>query len=332
LRDTLPRKRPRQKSFAAFVGRRWDKESAGQAPEQQEPQSLEASIDDALRMALGEQGLQGALGDRALKVELGDQAPRVTLEERAFVAALGEQTLKAANVSERFTAAEAAKMAEPHAPESFLVCCVDSRFQPAKALDYGPGTALEYRTIACVVPPAYKADPDLKSKMAFCRLKDVQNILLVCHSDCGGCQAALTVPHPDPASEDDLHTVASFVHLSGLDVPLVGKGLLAAEGGSIRKAGDRLAREIGVKSLQNLLGFKGRDANATVEDDVKAGRLNVMLLYYDLEKRSFDIYEARSGTWKHTPDCDWLSLRAKAALHNCAEASRETAVSLRKSY
>lgn len=240
------------------------------------------------------------------------------------------QSLKASN--ERFTHEEAAKMAEPHAPESFLVCCVDSRFQPAKALDYGPGTALEYRTISCVIPPAYKADADLKSKMAFRRLKHVENIIMVCHSDCGGAQAALSVDNPDPNSNDDLHTVASFIHTSGLDIGLVGKGFLAAANGDIRKAGDMLAREVGVKSFHNLLGYKGRDNHETIADEMKAGALNVMLLFYDLARRSFDLYDPAQGCWKHTSACDWIGFRARGALHKCADETRQVAVSLRKPY
>lgn len=276
--DKPSQKKPIEKGFANFIGRKWDK--------------------------------------RHSQIT---EAPAI-------------QTVTTSNVSERFTQEEAAKMAEPHTPESFLVCCVDSRFQPAKALDYGPGTALEYRTIACVVPPAYKADPDLKSKMAFRRLKEIDTIIMVAHSDCGGAQAAITVPNPDPESDDDLHTVASFIHTSGLDVPLLAKGFLAVEKGDVRSAGDLLAREVGVKSFYNLLGYKGREGYATVGDEVKAGALNVMMLFYDLAKRSFDIYDPAEGEWKHTAACDWIGFKAKGAMHRCADESRKVAVSLKKPY
>ena len=277
--DKPSQKKPIEKGFANFIGRKWDNK--------RQPQITEA--------------------------------PAI-------------QTVSTANVSARFTDEEAQKMADPHSPESFLICCVDSRFQPAKALDYGPGTALEYRPIACVIPPAYKAEPDFKSKMAFRRLKEIDTIIMVCHSDCGGCQAALTVPNPDPASEDDLHTVASFIHTSGLDIPLLAKGLLTIEKGNIKSAADLLAREVGVKSFYNLLGYKGRDEHATIGDEVKAGALNVMLLFYDLSKRSFDIYDPQEAEWKHTAACDWIGFKARGALHRCADESRKVAVSLKKPY
>ena len=252
----------------------------------------------------------------------------------AIIAPSDQQTqlLKTANVNERFSAEEAQQMAEPHAPECMLICCIDSRFQPAKALDYGPGTTLEHRPIACVVPPAYKADPDLMSRMAFRRLKEISNIILVCHSDCGGAQAALEVPNPDPNSDDDLHTVASVVHRSGLDIPLLGKGFLAQTGGDKRKAGDLLAREVGVKSLHNLMGYKGSTGYATISDEVSVGALTVMLFYFDLEKRALEMYDVQKGAWSYTPECERFGLKSKEVLHAPAQAGIRPAVSLKKAY
>lgn len=209
----------------------------------------------------------------------------------------------AANTNkQKFTSEEAAAMAQPHHPEAFLICCIDSRFQPAKALDYGPGVALECRCIACVIPPEKDADADVLSRMAFRRLNDIRNIVLVSHSDCGGAQAALRVPQPDLAAGDDLHAVAAIVHRAHPDISRIGQQFLKAERGDVRKAGDLLARAVGVKSLQNLMGYKGCGEFATVGDEVKAGALLVTLLHYDLEKRRFDIYDAAKGKWKHMAD------------------------------
>ena len=219
---------------------------------------------------------------------------------------------------QRFTPAEAAAMAEPHSPQCFLVCCIDSRFQPDKALDYGPGVALEYRQIAAAVPPEESASPDFLGRMAFRRLNKINHIVLITHSDCGGAQAALKVPHPDPASGDDLHAVAAIAHRSGLDIPALAEKFMATEGGSLRRTGDHLAREIGIRARENLLGYKGRDGHATVGDEVKAGALKILLLYYDLEQRSFELFDPKKGVWKqNVSTCNIIS-RAAPALHNCA--------------
>lgn len=204
----------------------------------------------------------------------------------------------ASNANCLFTPEEQQAMAEPHSPECFLVCCIDSRFQPAKALDYGPGIALEYRQIACAVPPEASAGPDLMARLAFRRLNNIGSIVLVTHTDCGGAQAALKVPQPDFNGDDDLHAVAAVVHRTGLNIPVLGADFLRAEEGSLRKAGDRLARAVGVKAFNNLMGYKGREGYATIADEVKAGALDVKLLHYDLERQSFEIYSPLKGKWE----------------------------------
>lgn len=233
--------------------------------------------------------------------------------------------LLATNANNRFTPEEQQAMAEPHSPECFLVCCIDSRFQPAKALDYGPGIALEYRQIACAVPPEASAGPDLMARMAFRRLNNIDNIVLVTHSDCGGAQAALKVPQPDYDGDDDLHAVASVVHRTGLNIPVLGADFMQAEEGSLRKAGDRLARAVGVKALNNLMGYKGRDGYATVADEVKAGMLNVQLLYYDLEHRSFEVYAPQKGKWEPKADAEHLVPVAKKSVACAHETHRVVA-------
>jgi carbonic anhydrase len=219
------------------------------------------------------------------------------------------------HVATNITAEDAAIMAQQHKPEAFLVCCIDSRFQPAKILDYGPGIALEHRPIACVIPPEEQASPDLLARMAFRRLNNVATIALVCHSDCGGAQAALKVPRPDQTTGGDLHAVAAAVHQSGLDLGRLGRKFLTAEKGDLRRAGDRLAREVGVQSLRNLMNYKGRDDYATVRDEVDAGALNVTLLYYDLEKRGFEVYDAWRGRWRAAANAETLFTKPQ---RNCA--------------
>lgn len=217
------------------------------------------------------------------------------------------------------TEQDAAAMAQKHAPEAFLVCCIDSRFQPAKILGYGPGVTLEHRPIACVIPPEDKASADFLARMAFRRLNNISSIVLVCHSDCGGIQAALNVPRPDEKNGGDLHAVAAFVHQSGLDLSRLGRELLTEEKGDMRRAGDRLARDVAVQSLHNLLGYKGRDGFTTVADEVKAGALNVMVLYYDLERRGFEVYDARKQKWRAAANAETLFMKPPMGSKGCAD-------------
>lgn len=197
-----------------------------------------------------------------------------------------------------FTADEVKKMAGAHHPDMLLIACIDSRIQPSRALDVGPGVALEYRPIGCVVPPKDEAGEDLDSRMAFRRLNGIKNIVLICHSDCGGAKAAITVPEPDKEKGGDLHIVAAQMHRAGLNIPKLSKEFLAAENGDVGKAGNRLAKEVGVKSLQNLLTYQGNNGHKTIADEIEKGGLSVTLLYYDLANQSFEVYSQKTKNWK----------------------------------
>jgi len=197
-----------------------------------------------------------------------------------------------------FTKEEGEAMKGAQWPDIFLICCIDSRFQPDKALDYGPGVALEYRPIAAVVPPASEADAALLSRMAFRRLKDVKNIVIIAHSDCGGAQASINVPDPDIKNGGDLHLVAHETHRTGLDIPKLAPQFLKAAQGDVKEAGNMLAKETAVQSLKNVLGYKGKEPHKTIEDEMKAGDVNVILLYYDLENQTAEKYDLAKGKWE----------------------------------
>lgn len=197
-----------------------------------------------------------------------------------------------------YTEEEKAAMTGPQWPDVFLIACIDSRFQPSKALDYGPGVALEHRPIAAVVPPVAEADAALLSRMAFRRLKDVKNIVIIAHSDCGGAQASIEHPHPDLKNGGDIDLVANETHRTGLDIPTLAEKFLKAAKGDVKAAGNMLARETAVQSLKNILGYKGKGDHATIEDEWKAGEVNVVLLFYDLEKQSAEKYDLSKGKWE----------------------------------
>lgn len=199
--------------------------------------------------------------------------------------------------AKNFTQEEREKMSGVQQPDAFLICCIDSRFQPDRALDYGPGVALEYRPIAAAIPPQDQADDALLGRMAFRRLKEVKNIVIVAHSDCGGAQASIQIPEPDVKNGGDLDLVAAQTHRTGLDVPKLRDEFLKATKGDTKEAGNMLAKATAVQSLKNILGYKGRDGFSTIEDEMKAGEVNVVLLYYDLETQKAEKYDLAKGQW-----------------------------------
>lgn len=211
-----------------------------------------------------------------------------------------------------FTKEEGEAMKDAQWPDVFLICCIDSRFQPDKALAYGPGVALEYRPIAAVVPPVDEADAALLSRMAFRRLKDVKNIVIIAHSDCGGAQASINVPDPDVKNGGDLDLVAHETHRTGLDIPKLSPEFLKAAKGDVKEAGNLLAKATAVQSMKNVLGYKGAGTHATIEAEMKAGDVNVVLLYYDLEKQTAERYDLAKGTWE--PVTEFNQSAPKASL------------------
>jgi carbonic anhydrase len=202
----------------------------------------------------------------------------------------------------KLTPEEDEAMGAAQHPDVFLVCCIDSRFQPDKALDYGPGVTLEYRPISAVIPPPEEADAALNSRMAFRRLKDVRNFVIIAHSDCGGAQAAINIPNPDLKTGGDLDIVANEAHRTGLDIAKISPEFLKAANGDVKEAGNHLAHEIGVQSLKNLLQYKGRTGFATIADEIKAGEANAVLLFYDLDTHKVDKYDLATNTWSQVSD------------------------------
>lgn len=201
------------------------------------------------------------------------------------------------NGENNFTADEKNAIGSPQHPEMFLVSCIDSRIQPNKALDYGPGVALEYRPIAAVIPPPSKADPAFLERMAFRRINNIDNILIVCHSDCGGAKTAISIPNPDLQNGTDKDIIASAAQRSGLDISKLAQDFMAAAGNDVKKAGDRLAKEIGVQSMKNILQYKGRGNYKTIGDEVSQGATKIMVVYYDLATRSFEKYDPSLNAW-----------------------------------
>jgi carbonic anhydrase len=204
--------------------------------------------------------------------------------------------------SSKFTPEEDKAMGSAQHPDVFLICCIDSRFQPDKALDYGPGVTLEYRPISAVIPPPAEADAALLSRMAFARIKDVHNFVIIAHSDCGGAQAAINIPNPDLKTGGDMDIVANEVHRTGLDIGKLAPEFLKAAGGNVKEAGNHLAKEVGVQSLKNLLQYKGDDDYATVADAIKAGAANAVLLFYDLDTHKVDKYDLATDSWSQVTD------------------------------
>jgi carbonic anhydrase len=95
------------------------------------------------------------------------------------------------------------------APKVMIIACSDSRVDPTRVFDTGPGQAFVLRNVANLVPP-YSPDDGLHGasaalEYAVTQLK-VHHIVVFGHAHCGGIQASL-----DGTFDDAAHGAGGFI-------------------------------------------------------------------------------------------------------------------------
>ena len=93
-------------------------------------------------------------------------------------------------------------LATIQAPKSLVICCSDSRVDPAILLNCKPGEIFVVRNIGNLVPPYTPANDELHGvsaaiEYAITHLK-VKNIIIIGHSNCGGIKALLALDSNSP--------------------------------------------------------------------------------------------------------------------------------------
>jgi carbonic anhydrase len=80
-------------------------------------------------------------------------------------------------------------------PRVMVIACSDSRVDPAQIFDVSPGEIFVVRNVAALVPP-FETTPGhhgVSAALEFAvQVLKVQEIVVMGHGMCGGCQAALT--------------------------------------------------------------------------------------------------------------------------------------------
>ena len=88
-------------------------------------------------------------------------------------------------------------------PKALVVACIDSRVDPGRIFDAGPGEILTLRNVANLIPP-YEPDParhGTSSALEFgVRVLKIPHVVVLGHGLCGGVRALLEEP-PDPSYE-----------------------------------------------------------------------------------------------------------------------------------
>ena len=87
------------------------------------------------------------------------------------------------------------KLGEGQSPKVMVIACSDSRVDPTQIFDTRPGEIFVVRNVAALVPP-FETTPGrhgVSAALEFAvQFLKVEEILVMGHGYCGGCNAALT--------------------------------------------------------------------------------------------------------------------------------------------
>ncbi|KAJ3676954.1 hypothetical protein LUZ60_002678 [Juncus effusus] len=85
-------------------------------------------------------------------------------------------------------------LAQAQAPKFMVIACADSRVCPSAVLGFQPGEAFTVRNIANLVPPFEHGASETNAALEFAvNTLEVENILVIGHSKCGGIQALMSM-------------------------------------------------------------------------------------------------------------------------------------------
>ncbi|GAB4853325.1 Beta carbonic anhydrase 5, chloroplastic [Ancistrocladus abbreviatus] len=179
-------------------------------------------------------------------------------------------------------------LAESQRPKFMVIACADSRVCPSTILGFKPGEAFTIRNVANLVPPFEKGPSETNAALEFAvNSLEVENILVVGHSRCGGIHALMSMPD----EVDSRSFIGSWV-VVGKDARM--KSRAAASSLSFEQQCQHCEKESVNCSLLNLLTYPW------IEDKVTKGLLSLHGGYYDFIDCTFE---------KWTLDCEENSLK-----------------------
>ncbi|KAG6425053.1 hypothetical protein SASPL_115476 [Salvia splendens] len=166
-------------------------------------------------------------------------------------------------------------LAEAQAPKFMVIACADSRVCPSSILGFQPGEAFVVRNVANLVPPHENGPTETNAALEFAvNSLEVENVLVVGHSCCGGIKALMIL-------QDEV--VSSFIR----NWVVVGKPArlqvnAAASDLSFDQQCRHCEKESINRSLMNLLTYPW------IEERVIRGKLSIHGGYYDFTDCTFE--------------------------------------------
>lgn len=151
-------------------------------------------------------------------------------------------------------------------PKVMVVACCDSRVDPALILQCDPGDLFVVRNVANIVPPYEKDDAHHGTSAALefgVRFLEVEDLILLGHSQCGGIQALMNNSPLNSAHADHNDFINNWVSLIQTD-------------DSGMQNVDECAKSALHQSNQNCLTFPW------LVEKVKMKKLNIHLWFFDI--------------------------------------------------
>ncbi|KAL9244796.1 hypothetical protein vseg_018522 [Gypsophila vaccaria] len=167
-------------------------------------------------------------------------------------------------------------LANIQTPKFTVIACADSRVCPSNILGFQPGDAFVVRQVANLVPPFESGPTETKAALEFSvNALEVENILVIGHSRCGGIRALMSLEDED----DSRSFIRSWVFV-GKNARVSTKSV--ASNLSLDQQCRHCEKESINHSLMNLLTYPW------IKERVTNGKLSLHGGYYDFVECTFE--------------------------------------------
>lgn len=183
------------------------------------------------------------------------------------------------------------KLAIGQSPKTLIIACSDSRVDPSLMASADPGDLFVIRNVANLVPPFESAQSGLHGvsaaiEFAVMGLK-VENIVILGHQQCGGIRALVTGSHENKES-----FVGKWMSIAESAKKKV---LSQFQNADLETQCRQCEMESITVSIQNLKTFP------FVQTAIKERQLNIVGIYFDLEKGQLFEYDEASQSYIALP-------------------------------
>lgn len=182
------------------------------------------------------------------------------------------------------------ELKDGQSPKVMIIACSDSRVDPTQIFDTNPGETFIVRNVAALVPP-FETKPGLHGVSAALEFAveflKVEEIVVMGHGSCGGCQAALSQQMQDmPPGKGGF--IANWITL--LDEA---RAKVVAEHGSADIPAAQLAMEHeGVKvSLSNMRTFP------YIKEKEASGKIKLIGAWFAISTGTLHVLDSATGTF-----------------------------------